>query len=223
MNANTTTTATDNTTQESSLDIMEEFRAGVTATLRSWSALRAAVESQWGGTTSQEKANELRQHVYEVFASNKPTMDQYELEDNLAIYMEEQFSVVLEDDSERQVAAMLFQMYEQCLKGDVTLARQAVESAQRVEAMKNAYPVQVQSNDDDDDDDDESMSDSPQGSAAAQEYASASLFGTAKKEAPPPKPVRQLGEAAPSKPEEQVDEDGFTTVPTKQKRRNRTT
>ena len=57
-------------------------------------------------------------------------------------------------------------------------------------------------------------------SAAAQEYAAGSLFGTAKKEpSGPPKPVRQLGEAAPQQPKAEVDEHGFATVPTK--RRNR--
>lgn len=202
------------------INVMEEFRAGVTATLRSWSALRAAVESGWGGVQSKEKADELRQHIYEQFdGSGAPKMDQYDLEDNLAIYMEEQYSVVLEDDSERQVADVLWRMYEACLKGDVTLARQAVESAQRAEALKNAFPVQVQATDDDDDDDEMDTSESVSQSAAALEYASASLFGTAKKAAPPPKPVRQLGEAAPAKAPEEVDEDGFATVPTK--RRNR--
>ena len=133
------------------VNIMEEFRAGVTATLRSWSALRAAVESGWGGVQSQAKADELRQHIYDIFDGNAPKLDEYDLEDNLAIYMEEQFSVVLEDDSERQVAGVLFRMYEACVKGDVTLARRAVENAQRAEAVMTAFPVQVQNTDDDDD------------------------------------------------------------------------
>jgi pre-rRNA-processing protein TSR2 len=203
---------------EEALNVMEEFRAGVTATFRSWSALRAAVESGWGGVQSQAKADELRQHVYDVFDGSTPKLDQYDLEDNLAIYMEEQFSVVLEDDSERQVADVLFRMYEACLKGDVTLARQAVESAQRAEVIKNAFPVQVQNTEDDDDDEDMDASDSA--CAAAQEYSAGSLFGTAKKAlSGPPKPVRQLGEAAPQQMQAEVDDDGFATIPTK--RRNR--
>lgn len=219
MNTSSTAPTTQDAVAHPAINAMEEFRAGVTATLRSWSALRAAVESGWGGVESQQKADELRQHIYEVFAGTSPTMDQYDLEDNLAIYMEEQFSVVLEDESERQVAAMLYRMYEECLQGNVTLARQAVESAQRADAIKNAFPVQVTSTGDDDDDDD--MSDSVvESNAAAQEYAAASLFGTPKKAPPPSKPVRQLGEAAPAQPSVEVDDDGFATVPTK--RRNRT-
>lgn len=209
------------TEDPAAVNVLEEFRAGVTATLRSWSALRAAVESGWGGVQSQQKADDLRQHIYELFGGSTPKMDQYDLEDNLAIYLEEQFSVVLEDDSERQVADVLWRMYEACLKGDVTLARQAVESAQRAEAVKNAFPVQVQNTEEDDDDDDEmdtAASDSVTQSDAAQEYAAATLFGTAKK-APntPPKPVRQLGEAAQAKAPVEVDDDGFATVPTKRR------
>lgn len=203
------------------INTMEEFRAGVTAVLRSWSAFRAAVESGWGGVQSQEKAEELRLHLYENFQGSTPKMDQYDLEDNLAIYMEEQFSVVLEDESERQVASMLYRMHEACVKGDVTLARQAVESAQRAEAIKNAFPVEVQNTDDDDDDDEmDTASDSLSHSAAAQEYAAASLFGIAKKEpSKPSKPERQLGDVPPEQKKVEVDDDGFAPVSTK--RRNR--
>ena len=203
------------------INALEEFRAGVTATLRSWSALRAAVESGWGGVQSQQKAEELRQHIYEAFDGSSPKMDQYDLEDNLAIYMEEQFSVVLEDDSERQVADVIYRMYEACLKGDVTLARQTVESAKRAEAIKTAFPIQVQSTEDDDDDMDaasESSSQQQTANIAAQEYAAASLFGAAKKaQSGTPKPARQLGEAAPTKPPVEVDDDGFATVPAKRR------
>lgn len=208
-------------TQDSStptVDTVEEFRAGVTATLRSWSALRAAVESGWGGVHSQEKAEELRQHIYDAFDGLSPKMDQYDLEDNLAIYMEEQFSVVLEDDSERQVASVIYRMFEECLKGDVTLARQTVESAKRSEAIKNAFPVHVQSTEDDDDDDDDMDTTSENSSTTAQEYAAESLFGKAKKPPNEPlQPVRQLGEAAPAKQPVEIDDDGFATVPTKRR------
>jgi pre-rRNA-processing protein TSR2 len=214
MNASVTVSSNDDPTVE--INPMEEFRAGVTATLKSWSALRAAVEGEWGGAQSQEKAEELRQHLYENFQGTTPKMDMYDLEDNLAIYMEEQFSVVLEDQSERQVADMLYRMHEACVKGDVTLARQAVETAQQTEAIKNAFPVQVQNTDDDDE-----MDIASESISQAKEYASASLFGTAKKEASKPaQPLRQLGEAPPEQNKVEVDDDGFATVPTS-KRRNR--
>ena len=219
MNPSLTVSSNDDPAVE--INPMEEFRAGLTATLKSWSALRAAVEGGWGGVQSQEKAEELRQHLYENFQGTTPKMDIYDLEDNLAIYMEEQFSVVLEDQSERQVADMLHRMHEACVKGDVTLARQAVESAQRAEAIKNAFPVQVQNTDDDDDDDNDEMDTATESISQAKEYAAASLFGTAKKEpSKPAQPVRQLGDAPPEQKKVEVDDDGFATVSTS-KRRNR--
>jgi pre-rRNA-processing protein TSR2 len=212
------------------INVMDEFRAGVTATLRSWSALRAAVESGWGGPESQAKAEDLRQNIYSIMdgTSFPPKIELWDLEDNLAIYMEEEFSVVLEDDSEKQVAAMLWHMYEACHKGDMSLARQAVESARRVEAVSATCPVHVQASEQDEEsDDDDAMdtNDSPTISvtSAAQDYASSMLFGSPKKvAAAPEKPVRQLGQEDDDseKPHAQVlDDDGFAPVQTK--RRNK--
>ena len=85
---------------------LSEFQAGVTAALRSWSALRTAVEGEWGGIESKAKAEDLRASVFSLFdgSSDKPKISLEELEDNLFDYMETEFSIVLEDGSERQVA-----------------------------------------------------------------------------------------------------------------------
>ena len=56
-------------------------------------------------------------------------MTLYELEDNLGAYMEEEFGVVLEDNSEREVADLIWRMYECCAKGDCGLANRVVEEA----------------------------------------------------------------------------------------------
>jgi pre-rRNA-processing protein TSR2 len=220
-------------------EIMEEFRAGVTACLRSWSAFRTAVEAGWGGVDSQAKADDLRDHIYQIFdgSSNPPrSIEQEDLEDNLAIYLEEQFSVVLEDGSERQVADTLFRMYDGCYKGDITLARQMVAAAESVVASSVAYPVQVQSTEHDDDDDDDDMLDATESDGAtateqqpgamplASAYASQTLFGAPPK---PKRPVvaeveRQLGESAPEQPQEvELDDDGFAPAQTKGKRKSR--
>jgi pre-rRNA-processing protein TSR2 len=218
-------------------EIMEEFRAGVTACLRSWTALRAAVERGWGGSDSQAKADALRDHIYEIFdgSSNPPkAIEKGNLEDNLLFYLDEQFGVYLEDDSERGVTETLFQMYDGCYKGDVSLARQMVATAESAVAISAAYPVQVQSTEhDDDDDDDDDMTDTAESDGAtstmqqsgamplASAYASQSVFGAPPK---PKKPVvaevqRQLG-SAPEQPQEvELDDEGF--APAKSKRKPR--
>ena len=113
---------------------MDDFRAGVTACLRSWSALRTAVESGWGGNVreSQNKAEELRRNIFDIMDGSKcpiPNFTVDDLQDNLAIYLEEEFSVTLEDNSEKQVAETIFTMYEQCCSGDVTFARHILSLA----------------------------------------------------------------------------------------------
>ena len=213
--------------------LQEEFRAGVTATLRSWSAFRTAVESGWGGPQSLEKAEHLRQSLYDVLNGKHypPKMDVSEMEDNLAIYLEEEFSVTLEDGSERQVAETVFRMYEDCFgRGDPTYCRQIVEIATRAAELIANYPVQIQLDEHDEDDDDDMedvQGDSAVGPTAsiAQSYASEFLFGN-------PRPVvqstfaaeppRQLGESAPVKEELPVDEDGFAPIITKKKKKQPT-
>lgn len=221
------------------------FQAGVTATLRTWSALKTAVEQSWGGTDSATKANDLRQLIFTYFdgTSPNPKMTQYELEDNLSAYMEEEFGVVLEDESEREVADLIWRMYECCAKGDCTLANQVVRGAIMAEEQLKGSGVKsvIQNGDDDDDDDDDDMNDSNGNmnddtmisstttstttspntdattSTTALEYSSGYLFGgppKPKKELPPP---RQLGEAAPEKPKPEIDDDGFAMVVTKKK------
>ena len=210
---------------QAAADMMAEFQAGVTAALRSWSALRTAVETDWGGAESHAKAEDLRTNILSQFdTSGKPKMEQEELEDNLADYMEEEFSVVLEDGSERQLAEVIYRMYDACARGDVTLARQVVANAQKVVSTLPAQKAVVQTEGelDDDNDEDDNMAGTSSATAAAS-YASEGLFGpapTAKPQANLP-PPRQLGEAAPEKPQVEVDDDGFAAVAPRKGRKGR--
>ncbi len=213
---------------------MEEFKAGVTACLRSWSALRTAVDSGWGGgeRESHAKADQLRQSIFEIMNGSQypiANFDEQDLADNLAIYLEEEFSVTLEDDSERQVAETIFRMYEYCAKGDTTLARQMVAHADSVVAFNAQYPVQIQSTEHDDDDD-EDMTDTPNPATQAEQaaeaasmqipadYSSKPLFGEDRKFLVSTGPVRQLGETIESIQEEEMDDDGFAPVKPKGKK-----
>jgi pre-rRNA-processing protein TSR2 len=214
---------------------MDEFRAGVTAALRSWSALRTAAESGWGGVDSIQKAEDLRSNIFQHFDGSsvppKAMTDVMDLEDLLVIYMEEEFSVVLEDNSERQVADVIWRMYHECSKGDFVLASQIVASAQKVAAQAQSYPVQVLSSEQDDDEDDEMDTGDEAATLvllepvppetvlpalpSAVEYAAQPLFGHPKKRQIDcaSKPQRQLGETTSSPAETlQLDEDGFAPV-----------
>ena len=210
--------------------LQEEFRAGVTATLRSWSAFRTAVESGWGGPQSLEKAEYLRQSICDILNGKHypPKMDVTEMEDNLAIFLEEEFSVTLEDGSERQVAETVFRMYEDCFgRGNPSYCRQIVEIATQAAELVAKYPVQIQLDEHDDDDDMEdvqAVAAVPTGSIA-QSYGSEFLFGNPRpviQSTAPAEPPRQLGESAPVKEELPVDEDGFAPITTKKKKKQPT-
>jgi pre-rRNA-processing protein TSR2 len=62
---------------------IEEFRGGVTACLRSWSALRTAVESGWGGgeRESQTKADDLRNSILDIMDGSQNPIPHFERED----------------------------------------------------------------------------------------------------------------------------------------------
>jgi len=185
----------------SSNDPYTTFQGGVTATLRSWSALRTAVEQSWGGTESQSKAEDLRNNIFNFFdgQSYKPKMTQEELEDNLSSYMEEEFGIVLEDGSEIEISNLIWNMYEDCSKGDVRLAVRVVQDAIRAEeSMKMGnvkMPMNVIQSGEDDDDDDEQMIDDDN---IEQHQTTASLVGSSSASAnhPPHQPQQQQPQQA---------------------------
>ena len=186
---------------------MDDFRAGVTACLRSWSALRTAVESGWGGNVreSQNKAEELRRNIFDIMDGSKcpiPNFTVDDLQDNLAIYLEEEFSVTLEDNSEKQVAETIFTMYEQCCSGDVTFARHILSLADTAITLSSQYPVQIQrqEHDDSDDSDDEMMDATGGGAAMSMTSNTAGMATQQPEQAPMLQPLQPAATSAPAVP-----------------------
>ena len=201
-----------------------EFQAGVTAAMRRWSALRAAVEGEWGGPESKAIAEDLRANILEKFQiSNvkvksdgflKLPMEVEELEDAISEYMEAEFSCLLEDESPKQVAMVVVEMFTKCFHGDFQLCRDLVEKARCEEASRSKSPVVVK----------DMAEDVDAVGGGAEIYAAGSLFGNeekknSEKSVPPP---RQLGESAEDVNMETdlVDDDGFAPVTTRKSRRS---
>lgn len=229
-----------------SMKYMAEFKAGVTSMLRSWNALKTAVAQQWGGIESAAKAEDLRKNIFEAYdlSINKKPMDIYELQENIFSYMEEEFSIVLEDESDKQVAEMICRLFEQCCQNeDLTFYREIMEMENRINSMpKDEIMLKVEGELDEDSDGEDGMdvdmTDGQQQNVTKiaaenninysnmEEYVSAPLFATendsSKKNTAPKGPARQLGEAAPPKLQPvEVDDDGFAAVakPTRRSRR----
>lgn len=149
------------------------------------------------------------------------------LKDGLAIYLEEEFSVTLEDQSERQVVETLFRMYEECFRGDFSFTRHMIAHAMKAVEFSAQHqpPVQTTEHDDDDDDTDMVGTDKQEAIqtfdiANATSLLEMPLFGEARKPSAPTGPVRQLGEAIQEEPNDvDMDDDGFAPVKTKGRRR----
>ena len=134
----------------------------------------------------------------------------------------------MEDNSENQVAEVIFRMYEGCARGDTSLARHMIGTADSAVTFNSQFPIQVQTTEHDDDDEMDMDCGTPS-TAQIQSpavvapdfstYNSVPLFGTWKNSKAHDEPVRQLGELEPEKAAVEMDEDGFAPVKPKGRRK----
>lgn len=177
----------------------------------------------------------LRGNIYDFFNGSKchsSNHDVFDLADNLAIFLEEEFSVTLEDDSDHQVASSIFKMYEDCHSGNFALARDMVNQANNAMALSSQFPMQLQTSEHEDDEDEDMIIESTttncidtlQPKRNSQEHSKAAfviddfiqqpLFGKPVKETNirSNKPTRQLGEVVVEEKPIEMDEEGFAPV-----------
>ncbi|CAM9706253.1 unnamed protein product [Ectocarpus fasciculatus] len=120
-------------------DAWGNFQGGVKSALNQWTALRLAVENNWGGGDSERKAALLEEGVMNMFKTKKEIYKD-EVENFLADFLDDSFSTYAEDDSPAQVAMMLVEMFSQCGRLDYTLANAVRAEEQRLLAKKAASP-----------------------------------------------------------------------------------
>lgn len=231
------------TTRAERTDIaLTHFRAGVTATLRTWAALKAAVDGEWGGIESHSKAEDLRSNILERYDGTKAEpMPLEELEENLLEYMEDEYSILLEDESERLIASLIYKMYEECSVGNAQLVEKMVKDAAKLNNIPKQKVVLTtdgeMESDDDSDLEDEADGDEVSGNDDAMDeveetafqfnletarlFSEGPLFEGGRKTISQPvnlPPPRQLGEAAPEVSKVDLDEDGFASVAPRRKK-----
>ena len=112
---------------------VEDFGRCVAAIFRRWTALQLAVENEWGGPASKQKAEELKDNVLE-WLLEEGAKERYEddLEDALEDSLTDDFRVNLEDGSAREVARLVFQARAAC----------AAENAAEVERIAGRPPAE---------------------------------------------------------------------------------
>ncbi|XP_061373380.1 uncharacterized protein LOC133315735 [Gastrolobium bilobum] len=133
------------------------FSEGIGLVLYRWSALRTAVENEWGGRESRLKADQLAADLLSWFTQSKEPLYIDDLESILDEGMLS-LNVEVEDGSIEEVAENLMVMHEECLQGNF----RSIEILREANLKQAAHPQVTQivndDEDDDDDDDDENIS-----------------------------------------------------------------
>ncbi|GAB5587724.1 rRNA accumulation-related protein [Umbelopsis nana] len=170
------------------------FTEGLNYVLCSWSALKLAVDQEWGGPDSIEKREWMAETLVDYFGANAKKLDEFDVEDILIQIMSDEFHTDLEDGSAYAVSKHLVTMFNQCIHGDyseVTKLREKV-------ASRTQQPAgQAADNNEDSDSDDGDVGDEAEDEDAMD----------VEEPAAPPSPQGPI-----------IDEDGFQLV-TKGRRR----
>ncbi|RHZ63350.1 hypothetical protein CDV55_103394 [Aspergillus turcosus] len=174
---------------------------GITLAINNWPALTMAVQSNWGGPTSSDKRDWLCGAISDMI-NERPETDALDLEDVLIQVMNDEFDVVVDDESAAPVAAQIMAIREQTARGEFGLVQELWEAWQRKSQQKDNVAaafkrVEVgddEQDTDDEEDEDEDDEDVDMGEAPA------------------------LVRAPRERVEPEVDEDGFTKVVGKKRR-----
>ncbi|KAL5557498.1 hypothetical protein UlMin_039734 [Ulmus minor] len=126
------------------------FREGIGLVLTRWSALQLAVENEWGGRHSREKANQLISDTFSWFTESTDALYIDDLEDMLGEALLS-LNTEVDDGSIEEVAEKLIFMYEDCLDGNF----QSIETLREANHQRVPVPhVEQVANEDEDDDED---------------------------------------------------------------------
>jgi len=108
-----------------------QFELGISLVLFNWTALRLAVQNGWGGPESEDKRDWLAGAVWELFEKEDNLPAMFDVEDLLQQVMQDEFEVILEDDSAIQIAGEIIRIYEECSVGDFKSVLTLFESFQK--------------------------------------------------------------------------------------------
>ncbi|KDO33440.1 hypothetical protein SPRG_02247 [Saprolegnia parasitica CBS 223.65] len=104
----------------------EYFELGVKLTLARWTALRMAMEGEWGGGDMKRKCEILLEEILHLFKYQKQVLFD-DLAVNIEDYIESEFGLVCEDGSVDEVAKVLCACAEECKQGQIERIRQLKE------------------------------------------------------------------------------------------------
>ncbi|KAI8097746.1 Pre-rRNA-processing protein TSR2-domain-containing protein, partial [Halteromyces radiatus] len=135
------------------------FQQGVTYIFKNWTALKLAVEQDWGGVDSAEKRDWMIDLITDYFGKNGKKVDVDEIEDILNQIMSDEFHTLLEDDSAYLVAKHLVELFHQCINGNFAEVERLRQKSQTQSSATTSSCVQQGDDDDDDDEQDDDIQD----------------------------------------------------------------
>ncbi|KAL4750841.1 hypothetical protein BDW72DRAFT_107761 [Aspergillus terricola var. indicus] len=186
--------ATPNPAQQTASSYLD---LGITLAINAWPALTLAVTSSWGGPTSADKRDWLCGAISDMIA-DRPETDAEDLEDVLIQVMNDEFDVVVDDESAGEVADRIMEIRKMVENGEFDGVRQMWEEWERKAAKKGDTVAGFRRGEDQDgetdDDEEDGEEDEEMGEAPA------------------------LVSAPRERVEPEVDEDGFTKVVGKKRR-----
>jgi pre-rRNA-processing protein TSR2 len=182
------------TTAAPAKDAASYLDLAITLVLNNWPALTLAVQSNWGGPTSSDKRDWLCGAISDML-NERPETDAEDLEDVLIQVMNDEFEVMVDDESAGNVAAEIMDFKAQTARGEFGAIQQLWDTWQKKGNQKASAASMFKKVDarDEDQETDEEEDDSEDEDVEMGEAPS-------------------LVRAPREKVEPQVDEDGFTMV-----------
>ncbi|KAI0463868.1 hypothetical protein LJB42_002876 [Komagataella kurtzmanii] len=176
------------------------FELGVSMLVHKWDALSVAVANQWGGPNSKDKRDWISAVVVDLFLQNS-VVDVAMIEETLLYAMQDEFDVMVEDDSALPLAAQVLDCYRNVAIGEVDKIKESYAKWQAKQSSNSDVKYQVTVGED--------PSNPDVSENEVDDYDSdidAHAPGTQQDE------DSEMTEATESVPQAIVDDDGFTIV-----------
>ncbi|CEG36054.1 Uncharacterized conserved protein [Plasmopara halstedii] len=105
------------------------FEYSVKLVLARWTALRMAIEGEWGGGDTRRKYEILLEEILNVFKYNK-TVYADAMSDNIGGYVESEFGLICEDGSVEEISTLLTVLADECKKAQYDRVKAMHEQVQ---------------------------------------------------------------------------------------------
>lgn len=135
----------------------EQFELGSWYVISRWEILNTAVEEAWGGSDSGDKRDWLVGQIVDLFETTN-YVGLFEIQSRFLQVMNDEFDVVVEDDSELPIAMEVIDLYRDCQKGDFAKIKELqaeFEEKERLRAQGKLPKAKIEIVKGDDDDDEE--------------------------------------------------------------------